>query len=246
MSLAAKKKSRGKAAVSAPPDPREALPPTAANCKRVTEEVLEVVRSLTPPEEPRGGDLVAALMHFILAEGLPCGYGQLALQRMEQGFVDRNELRVTEAFEVEDLLSDLQIPDLFARCTAVRDTIGQIYNDQNGVTLEFLRETTVTDRGHFFVRVPAITPPMQEFLVQLMLFEECLFSPRSTVRVQQRLGLDPTASHVVTMVGTLAEALAPFGHLPFAVGPDSDKVRTKPVLSPALSVVRLAQRKRGR
>jgi hypothetical protein len=79
-----------------------------------------------------------AALYF--ADGLPCGYGQEARRRIAEGFVDRNEFRVTEAFEVEDLLRDLPIPNLFDRCLAVRDSIAQIYNDQNGVNLGFLRD----------------------------------------------------------------------------------------------------------
>ena len=95
------------------------------------------------PEEPQALDLVEAALHIAFAQGLPCGYGQEVRRRLAESFVDRNEFRVTEAYEVEEMLADLEIPDLFDRCLSVRDMVSQVYADQNGITLEFLREAGI-------------------------------------------------------------------------------------------------------
>jgi hypothetical protein len=164
-----KKKPKTEAKASAAPDPRAALAPTAANLQLVLTELEQVLASVPPPkvEAVEGEaaapplpqlDLVEAMLHIYFADGLPCGYGQEARRRIQDSFVDRNEFRVTEAFEVEDLLRDLEIPDLFDRCLAVRDSIAQVYNDQNGVNLGFLREAGISDRNTFFQRVPALQP----------------------------------------------------------------------------------------
>jgi len=181
------------------------------------------------------------MLHFQFAEGLPCGVGQEAVRRVEAGFVDRNEFRVTEAFEVETLLEDLGFPDPFERCLAAQESIAQVYNDQNGVTLDFLREAAVSDRNNFFARVQAISPTVEHFLVQLVSWEEIIFSERSTLRVQQRLGLDPKASAVKDFIDKLRAMLAPYGHLPIRVGADrSDgKPNLDHPLSPACLVARI-------
>lgn len=240
------KKTATKGALAAPQDPRAPLAPTPQACEQTVAGVRAVLERLPQPAEPKPGDLVYAMLHITFAAGLPCGYGQEAVRRIERAFVDRNEFRVTEAFEVVELLDDLGIPNLFERCLAIRDAVAQIYNDQNSVSLDYLRAAQASERTQFFARIPALTPLVTRFLVALLSMEECIFSDRSTQRVQQRLGLDPKAAHVARMFADLHGALAPFGHLPLQVGVDrSDgKVILEPVLSPACLVVRLAPAKR--
>jgi hypothetical protein len=239
-----KKKSKVAGASDAPPDPREPLAPTAENLQLVLTGLKAVLRDVPPPAvEPLPQlDLVEALLHFYFADGLPCGYGQEARRRIGESFVDRNEFRVTEAFEVEDLLRDLQIPDLFDRCLAVRDSVAQIYNDQNGVNLGFLREAGISDRNTFFQRVPAVQPHVAHFLGNLLTVEDLCFSDKSTVRAQQRLGLEPKDAAAGKFLDEVRALLKPYGHLPLDVGPHgaNRKPNLKHVLSPACLLVRLA------
>ena len=186
-------------------------------------------------------DFIDALLHLTFANGLPCGFGQEVRRRIEESFVDRNEFRVTEAFEVEEMLSDLDIPDLFDRCLAVRDSIAQIYNDQNGVHLTFLREASISDRNMFFQRVPAVLPHVQHFLTTLLTIEEICFSEKSTIRAQQRFGLDPKKSATKKWVDELRALVKPYGHIPISVGPHgkAGKPSAKHALSPACLLARL-------
>jgi hypothetical protein len=199
-----------------------------------------------PPPEPVATlpqlDLVEAMLHIYFADGLPCGFGQEARRRIQDGFVDRNEFRVTEAFEVEDMLRDLQIPDLFERCLAVRDSVAQIYNDQNGVSLAFLRDAGISDRSMFFQRVPAMQPHVASFLSNLLTIEELCFSDKSTLRAQQRLGLEPKDAAAGDFLNAVRALLKPYGHLPLSVGPHlaSHKPNLQHALSPACILVRLA------
>lgn len=193
-------------------------------------------------------DLVEAMLHIYFADGLPCGYGQEARRRISANFVDRNEFRVTEAFEVEDMLRDLPIPGLFDRCLAVRDSVAQIYNDQNGVNLSFLRDAGISDRNTFFQRVPALQPHVVTFLTNLLTLEELCFSDKSTLRAQQRLGLDPKDAAANHFLNSLRALVKPYGQLPLSVGPHlaSNKPNLKHTLSPACVLIRLAPAGRKR
>tara|TARA_R110002096_G_scaffold1531_5_gene8002 strand:+ start:724 stop:1653 length:930 start_codon:yes stop_codon:yes gene_type:complete len=187
-------------------------------------------------------DYIDALLHIYFAEGLPCGYGQEVRRRIEANFVDRNEFRVTEAFEVEEMLSDLDIPNLFDRCLAVRESIAQVYNDQNGVHLTFLRDAGISDRNNFFQRVPAVQHHVMVFLTHLLAIEEICFSEKSTARAQQRIGLDPKSPAVAKFVDELRACLKPYGHVPVSIGPEGSngKPNLKHTLSPACILTRLA------
>ena len=246
--MATKRKTTKKKKAAEPEveDLRAPIAPTDAGLKRVLDDVRAGLARLQPPAEPEPGDLVAAMMHFYFADGIADGYGQEANQRIELHFVDRNEFRITESFEVAELMRDFDLPDLFERCDRAREAVGQVYNDQNAVSLDFMREAAVAERQGFFQRVVAITPECGRFLVNLVSFEECLFSDRSTQRVQQRLGLDPKSKAVEKFLAELRELLAPWGHLPFQVAPqnDSGKVVLEPALAPASQILRLAAAKK--
>ena len=242
--MTAKKKIRKEAGaqdVVAAPDPREPLPQTAASWKLVQKELLVVLADLPPPPEPKASDLVEAMLHIYFADGLPCGFGQEARRRIAATFVDRNEFRVTEAYEVEDLLRDLQVPGLFDRCLWVRESVAQTYNDQNGVSLDFLRELGVGDRHSFFQRSPALRPHVSTFLSNLLTIEELCFSDKSILRSQQRLGMDPKNADATEFVAEVRAALKPYGHVPLDVGKDlpSGKPNLTHTLSPACLLVRL-------
>lgn len=242
-----KKKSNAAAASEEQADPRSPLPPTPPNLSATIDALKAVLAQIPAPtpveDQPLPAlDLVDALLHITLAVGLPCGYGQEARRRIGDSFVDRNEFRVTEAYEVEDLLRDLEIPDLFERCLHVRDSIAQIYNDQNGVSLAFLRDAGISDRNTFFQRVPAIPPHAVTFLGNLLTMEEICFSDKSTLRAQQRFGLEPGKPGVDKFVDEVRALVKPYGMLPLDVGPHlpTGKPNLKHALSPACLLVRLA------
>lgn len=221
-------------------DPRAPLAPTQANLTATLQELRAVLAHLQPPAEPQRTDLVDALLHIVFADGLPCRTGQVVLHRFETSFVDRNEMRVTEAYETTEMLGDLGIPDLFDRCAAARSSVGQLYNDQNEVSLSVLHEATVAERNSFFARVPAFPPVATRTLIHLLGFEELLFSERSTVRVQQRLGLDK-APGVESFLEELRQLFEPFRHIPVDVAPRGQEPGlTVPELCPMCLLVRLA------
>lgn len=243
--MAAKKKtgkkagSQGKQAVETV-DPRACLAPTQANLTATLEQMRAVLAKLPAPAEPQRLDPVDALLHIIFADGLPCRTGQVVVHRFETAFVDRNEMRVTEAYETTEMLGDLGIPDLFDRCATARASVGQLYNDQNKVSLSLLHEATVAERNSFFSRVPAFPPVATRALIHLLGFEELLFSERSTVRVQQRLGLD-NAPGVEPFIEELRQLLDPFKHIPVDVAPRGQEPDpAAPELCPMCLLVRLA------
>ncbi len=240
--------------VPPPPPPPEKKPAPAPVAPVVAsgEEAPDAAAATPPapaapepeaPPEPEGAttDLVEAMLHIYFADGLPCGYGQEARRRIRESFVDRNEFRVTEAYEVEDLLRDLPIPNLFDRCQAVRDSIAQIYNDQNGVQLGFLRASGISDRNTFFQRVPALQPFVVHFLQNLLTVEEIVFSDKSTLRAQQRFGFDPKDAAVAGFVDAVRVLLAPYRGMPLDVGRDLPKGKPNlgHVLSPTCLLLRL-------
>ena len=108
--------------------------------------------------------------------------------------------------------------------------------------LTFLRDAGVSDRSNFFQRVPAIQHHVSVFLNNMLAIEELCFSDKSTLRAQQRLGLDAKIPAVAKFVDELRACLKPYGHVPVSVGPDGSngKPNLKHTLSPACILARLA------
>lgn len=237
----AKKKAK---AANKPADLRSPIEPTPKVLEATLAELSAVVRTLTPPAEPKPCDLVEAMIHITIASGGPCGWGQAARHRVQTDFVDRNEFRLSEAFEIETIFAGIPAPNLFERCDQLVQAVRQIYSEQNDVTLEFLRDAQVGDRNTFLQRAVAIKPEVAKFLQNILSFEELLFSDKSTQRVQQRLNLDCKLSHVETFVNQVRELLKPFGGLPLDVVPQIKGVPATPELSPACLLTRLAPGKR--
>jgi hypothetical protein len=90
--------------------------------------------------------------------------------------------------------------------------------------------------------VPAIEDHVVSFLSNLLALEEVAFSERSTLRAQQRLGLDPKSSSTARFIDELRVCLKPYGHIPVSIGPHGKdgKPSFKHKLSPACILVRLA------
>ena len=103
-------------------------------------------------------------------------------------------------------------------------------------------------RAYRFQRVPAVQPHVATFLSNLLTVEELCFSDKSTLRAQQRLGLDPKDADATKFLTRLRELLAPYGYLPLEVGKHlpSRKANTQHALSPACLLVRLAPAGRRR
>jgi hypothetical protein len=197
-------------------DPREPVEPKPALLQTTLDACAAILASLEKPAEPQPGDLVAAVIHQVLGAGLPCWIPQEALRRFDLEFVDRNELRVTEAFETEELLADLGIPELFERCRSVQQLVSQIYGDQNRIELGALRTLSITERKGMFQRLPAIPSDAVAYLNQVLTFEDVLFAPRSAARSQAKLGLEGADGEA--FVQKARELFGPYGHLPLLVG----------------------------
>ncbi|MFN9334029.1 MAG: hypothetical protein ACK6D1_15695, partial [Planctomycetota bacterium] len=106
--------------------------------------------------------------------------------------------------------------------------------------LGFLRDAGIGDRNTFFQRVPALQPHVANFLSTILNLEEVLFSDKSTVRAQQRLGWEGAAAN--KFVDEARALVKPYGFLPLDVGPNlpGRKVNLAHELSPACLLLRLA------
>ena len=128
-----------------------------------------------------------------------------AVKRLVEAFPDWNEFRISDPLEFVEILEDLDIDNLYYRCERVLDFINDVYQDQNGVDLEFLRESDSEDRLTILDRYVSLGPALAHFLaLGIQGFEGVLFH-YSWARVVQRLGIVPRSGSPKVLISSFAK-----------------------------------------
>ncbi|GEM_PF-3046418 len=128
-----------------------------------------------------------------------------AVKRLVEAFPDWNEFRISDPLEFVEILEDLEIDNLYNRCERVLEFINDVYQDQNGVDLEFLRQSDTEDRLTILDRYVSLGPALAHFLaLGIQGFEGVLFH-YSWARVVQRLGLVPRSGSPKVLLSSFAK-----------------------------------------
>ncbi len=128
-----------------------------------------------------------------------------AVKRLVEAFPDWNEFRISDPLEFVEILEDLKLDNLYNRCERVLEFINDVYQDQNGVDLEFLRESDSEDRLTILDRYVSLGPALAHFLaLGIQGFEGVLFH-YSWARVVQRLGIVPRSGSPKVLLASFAK-----------------------------------------
>lgn len=190
--------------------PTPKAPPKGAAVGEALDLVVGAYGKIRPLEAGNGiGDILDHAIYVILARGAVPKKVEEAVRRLHTEYVDWNEVRLTEGFELMEVFSDLiQVPDLFERCEKVKSLLSQIYQDQNKLSLEFLREKTGEERAKFLSRIQALTPEQMLYvLLAVEGFDKVTFH-YSSARVVQRLAVVKRTGSPTQMVELMQGLLA--------------------------------------
>jgi hypothetical protein len=181
--------------------------PKKPTVKGIQESLSKVLgRCPTPPVKDKGFTLVEIGIFSIFAIGRTSARDAAeATKRVVKAFPDWNEFRISDAFELVEILDDLKIDSLFDRCEQVLEFVNEVYNDQNFVDLEYLRELPVEDRLALLGRFQSIPSSMTHYLaLAIQDFEGFLFH-YSWARVVQRVGIVPRSGSPKTLVASASK-----------------------------------------
>ncbi|HHI80533.1 MAG TPA: hypothetical protein ENK02_11190 [Planctomycetes bacterium] len=156
--------------------------------------------------ELKGLSLVQLGMYCIFAIGGNAPRVCLeAVKRLVDAFPDWNEFRISDPLEFMEILEGLEIDNLYNRCERVLEFINDVYQDQNEVDLEFLRDCDSEDRLTILDRYVSLGPALAHYLaLGIQGFEGVLFH-YSWARVVQRLGNVPRSGSPKTLVASFAK-----------------------------------------
>ncbi len=161
-----------------------------------------------PPQKKSPKTVVETGIFAILAiGGNAAGECMDAVHRLLEAFPDWNEFRISDAIEFYELLAETKIDNLYDRCQRILDFVNDVYQDQNAVDLEFLRDLEPQDRLQILDRYPSLGPPLAYFIaLSLQNYEGVLFN-YSWARVAQRVGLVPRSGSPKVLTASLEKAL---------------------------------------
>jgi hypothetical protein len=164
-------------------------------------------RAPTPPEKYRTAPAIELALFCIFSLGGNSAKASLeATQRLVAGFPEWNEFRVSEAYEFLETLSGLELVEPYDRCEQVLEFVDEVYQDQNKVDLEFLREMTPEDRLVALNRYRSLGPALSHYIaLALQGFKGVLFH-YSWARVAQRLAIVARSGSPKALVASMEKA----------------------------------------
>jgi hypothetical protein len=114
-------------------------------------------------------DPVRATVYSALFSGCSAKRVDDALKKLDDEFVDFNELRVATELEVQDLVGD-EYPGIEDRTSVIRNVLHGIFDRENSYKLEKLQELKKAELRDYLRALPMMTPFVEGF-VTLVSFE---------------------------------------------------------------------------
>jgi endonuclease III len=152
-------------------------------------KLLEKIQLRHPIPEPlEGYNLMHQGLYAILRRQLDHAHSVKVIELLKAGFVDWNELRVSQAQEIAVHLKPAGLGDkVIPVARDVREYLQEVFQRSHGLDLEFLRDDPVAS-ARFISILPFIGTATASYLMWIASGEELPVTP-TLVRVLDRIGL---------------------------------------------------------
>lgn len=104
------------------------------------------------PAVPEPCDPIRALATGVLGVGAAADQAERAVDRLLGAMVDWNEVRVSNAFEIQDAIGDT-VPDSLEQCQRLRSVIQAVYDRENRISLDRLASMGRRDARHYLEKL---------------------------------------------------------------------------------------------
>lgn len=129
----------------------------ATNTKQLESFVRSVVKSYKPGEAYEVMTPIEEFIYSFLLWDTTTTKANVALRKFSSEFADFNELRVTQAEDIADLLG-VQYPVLEERVQRLLSALNDVYNREHGVVLDSLTEMTKREGRQYLDSISGMTP----------------------------------------------------------------------------------------
>jgi hypothetical protein len=120
-------------------------------------KLLRKISTMRRPHGPDTVDPISVIVHSFLLWDCPAEKAMAGYQRLADGVVDFNELRINLPPETAAMLGT-RYPRLEERCLRLRGVLNDIYRREHAVTLERVRTQNKKDIKRFIETLDGIVP----------------------------------------------------------------------------------------
>lgn len=161
---------------------------TGERGRRVAKKVVSILRK----EHGRHGVTVKRsaleeLLMGVFAEGISERRAAAALASLTRDFVDWNEVRVSSVCEIAALFPDM--PEAIEKAGVVRHVLQRVYDQNNEMTLDFLKEKGPRDAARLVADIEGFPESALARATLLALGQDVLPLTAGVVTVCRRMGL---------------------------------------------------------
>lgn len=139
-----------------------------------------------PPAPPEDG-LLAESVLAILSNGSSKKTAGAALKKLQDGFVDWNEARVSTVHEVAACVG--AAPEDEEKARSVRALLRAVFREDNEIGMGFLREASPSDAREFVEKIRELEPTVAYRILMEVLGHACVPVTEEVARVCKRLDL---------------------------------------------------------
>jgi len=150
-------------------------------------------------------DVVRQLLKIILLEETPEDVVEAALKRIDQTFVDLNEMRVSLAKEISDTLVGVARPH--DKAVQITKLFNEIFLKRNSMDWSFVRTLGVRELRQYFEATSGGSPELGAAAVMFFSSGHAVPADADMRRVLGRLGLTEPEESVVDLQGFLERAV---------------------------------------
>lgn len=160
---------------------------TAVNKQKVLNRILTTLKRDLDLTEPEPRPVLEQLLFAVCREGVSGDLAERAFKRLQAAFYDWNEIRVSSAREVAEVLEGL--PDAEGRALRVISLLQQVFESTYSFELESLHKKGLKQAEKQLERYEGANPYIVASTLQLGLGGHALPIDRPMHRVLQRLEL---------------------------------------------------------
>jgi len=159
-----------------------------ANRAKFVDKVYRLLRKQYTPQLPSSDRPVLQQAIFgVCLENAPLELAEAAYERLEQGFYDWNEVRVSSARELGEAFEGL--PDPLDRGRGVKAILQSVFETHYQFDLEGLRRLSLGQAAKDLKKFDGVTPFVVAFVLQTALKGHAIPLDDTCIRAALRLGL---------------------------------------------------------
>jgi len=161
--------------------------PTTTNKQRVINQILTTLKKRYDPADPDARPVLEQFLYAVCREGAPRKQADRAFRNLQERFFDWNEIRVSSAREVEEVLTGL--PDAENRANRLINFLQEVFETTYSFDLESLHKKGLKQAAKQLSRYQAANDYSVAWVVQQSLGGHAIPLDNPSLQVLNRLGL---------------------------------------------------------